>query len=238
MRPPMIGLTVPRQHSSAFKDYLQRIRDCGAEPVEFAPQTELPEGGVESLAGLLLPGGGDVNPIRYGAMAHSETNGIRPELDALEIELVQRARAVGMPVLAICRGHQLLNVALGGALHQHIEGDGHRAETGEHHPSRWHEITIEPGSRLASLLGAGSQRVNSRHHQAVRPETVAPGLRAVARSADGFIEASEGRDGRWLVSVQWHPERVEMRRRSRPLFEDFIRAAIKWKQLSTEGDRW
>jgi putative glutamine amidotransferase len=219
----MIGVTVARRQSSAYKDYLQRLRDAGADPLELEPGCGKAEDVIGPLSGLLLPGGGDVQPACYAAEAHPETSGTRPELDALEIEMVCAAQARRIPVLAICRGHQLLNVALGGSLHQHIDGNGHRALTGE--PSRWHDVRIEPRSRLASHVGSGVQRVNSRHHQAVLPQTLAPRLRAVAVSPDGLVEASESEDGAWTVSVQWHPERIEMWARSRALFEAFVHAA-------------
>jgi len=130
-----------------------------------------------------------------------------------------------MPILAICRGHQLLNVALGGALHQHIDGDNHRTQVGDRQPSRWHDIGVEPACRLSALLGEGTHWVNSRHHQAVLLSTLAPELRPVAMSPDGFVEAMESRDGSWIVAVQWHPEREELREQSQALFEDFIEAA-------------
>jgi putative glutamine amidotransferase len=202
---------------------VRRVQEAGGEPVELAP-------GAADLAGLdalLLTGGGDVDPARYGAERHPETAGIHPELDELELRLVQAARAHELPILAICRGHQLLNVALGGQLHQHIEGDVHRAHDSEGCPSRWHSVRIEPGSRLAELLGAGELEVNSRHHQGVLPETLAPSLRATAFSPDGLVEGMESSDGSWVTSVQWHPERDEVIDRFRPLFADFIRAAAR-----------
>ena len=143
----------------------------------------------------------------------------------MERTLILGARAAQLPILAICRGHQILNVALGGALHQHIDGDAHRAEAIEGNPSRWHDVHVEAGSRLATFIGEGSHRVNSRHHQAVRPDLIARDLCAVALSPDGFVEAMESRDGAWIVSVQWHPERDEMIDASRPLFEGLIQAA-------------
>ena len=227
MRLPKIGVTVPRQQSRAFRDYLQRIVEAGGEPVELAPAEPVAAEALSFLDGLLLPGGGDVEPSRYGAAAHPQTSGISPELDGLEIALIRLAREQHLPILAICRGHQVLNVALGGALHQHIDGDGHRAEPGDGFPSRWHEVRIQAGSRLAALLGDGPQLVNSRHHQAVQPEDVAGGLHAVASSPDGFVEAMESLDGAWVVSVQWHPERDEIIERSRPLFGDLLQAAAE-----------
>jgi putative glutamine amidotransferase len=238
LRAPKIAVTVPRQHSAAFREYRLRIEQSGGEPVEVTPDAE-PESVIDSIQGLLLPGGGDVEPARYGAEQHPETDGIRPALDALEVELLRLARDRALPVLAICRGHQLVNVALGGALHQHIDGDGHRAIPCDapswEWESRWHTVRIEPDSRLAALVGGGELRVNSRHHQGVRPELLARGMRAVAFSPDGFIEASEARDGSWLLSVQWHPEREEVIGGCRALFEGFVRAASEQRTIET-GD--
>ena len=225
MQPPKIAVTVPRQRSSFFIDYLQRIWDFGGEPIELLPEQRQNRSLWAEIAGLLLPGGSDVEPARYGAARHPETEESRPELDELEIQLIGRARAEGMPVLAICRGHQMLNVAFGGSLHQHIDGNGHRANDDAEHSSRWHEIVVAPDCRLSDLIGAGPHRVNSRHHQAVLPVTIAPGLLATAFSPDGFVEAMESGDGSWIVSVQWHPEREEMREQSAPLFTSFIEAA-------------
>jgi len=225
LRPAKIAVTVPRQRSSFFIDYMQRIRDFGGDPIEVLPQHMQDRSLWDGMTGLLLPGGGDVEPARYGAEKHPATDGVHPELDELEIGLVQRARAQAMPILAICRGHQLLNVAFGGALHQHIDGDGHLAQDGDGQPSRWHDVRIEPDCRLSALLGEGTHQVNSRHHQAVLLSMIAPQLRPVAMSPDGFVEAMESRDGSWIVAVQWHPEREELREQSRALFEDFMQAA-------------
>lgn len=226
MRVPNIGVTVPRQQSSSYKEYRQRIDEAGGVAVEVTPESDL-IAGIESLDGLLLPGGGDVDPARYGATPCPETTGIRTELDALEIELLRLARQRALPVLAICRGHQLVNVALGGSLQQHIAGDSHRSEPVEGNPSRWHSVQMLGDSRLSHLLGTRELTVNSRHHQAVRPELLAPGLRAVAWTADGFVEGMEANDGPWLLSVQWHPERQEIIERCRPLFDGFIDAVTQ-----------
>lgn len=230
MRQPRIGITVLHRDSANYKNYVQRIQEAGGLPVELAPDsTDLAEA-TEQLDALLLTGGGDVEPSRYGAAQHSETAGIHRELDEMEIQLVQAARGQELPILAICRGHQLLNVALGGQLHQHIEGDHHRAHSTEGYPSRWHSVRLEGDSRLRELLGKDELEVNSRHHQAVLPETVAPGLRATAFSPDGLVEAMESTDGSWVTSVQWHPERGEVIDRCAPLFEDFVRAASQSRQ--------
>jgi putative glutamine amidotransferase len=120
--------------------------------------------------------------------------------------LLRQALASDLPVLAICRGMQLLNVCLGGSLLQHIDSGGHVAGEGG---SAWHEVSVEPGTKLHGVLGATRVTVNSRHHQAVTPDRLAPGLRITALSDDGLVEGVEGLSQRWLVGVQWHPERLE-----------------------------
>jgi putative glutamine amidotransferase len=134
-------------------------------------------------------------------------------------------------VLAICRGHQLVNVALGGKLHQHIDDGSHRAIPSDapawEWQSRWHRIQIQPDSALSRLLGSTEVEVNSRHHQAVQPQGLAPSLHCLAISPDGFVEASESSAGSWLLSVQWHPEREEVAAQFRPLFTALIDAATE-----------
>jgi putative glutamine amidotransferase len=137
------------------------------------------------------------------------------------MRLLEGALDSDLPVLAICRGHQLLNVAMGGSLLQHIEDDGHRwAENGE---SSWHDIALDPG-RLEGVYGSAPVKVNSRHHQGITEGQVAKGLRPVATAHDGFVEAAESESHRWVVGVQWHPERPEIRKQSMVLFEAFVRA--------------
>ena len=129
-----------------------------------------------------------------------------PARDAMELTLLRQALEQDLPVLAICRGLQLLNVCLGGSLLQHIDNGLHVAgEDG----SAWHEVSVEDGTKLHGVLDATRVVVNSRHHQAVTPDRLAPGLRITAMSVDGLVEGVEGLSQRWLVGVQWHPERLE-----------------------------
>ncbi len=174
--------------------------------------------------GLLLTGGVDVDPRLYGEARRASTNRPHRRRDAQELSLLRQALVRDIPVLAVCRGHQLLNVVFGGKLLQHIEGDGHRA-TGEG-DSRWHEVRLEPGSRLAEALYLPVMPVNSRHHQAVTADRLGRGLKPAAHSHDGLIEAVESLEHRWVVGVQWHPERPEMRPGSAILFTAFVQACV------------
>lgn len=173
------------------------------------------------VQGLLLTGGVDVDPRLYGERRGPYSERPNRQRDAHELGLLRQALERGLPLLAICRGHQLLNVALGGRLLQHV--DGHRAD--EEGNSAWHQVRIAPGSRLAAVYGANQPlRVNSRHHQAVTPERLASCLRPAALSPDGLVEAAEVKGHPWAVSVQWHPERPEMRPQSLELFAAFVAA--------------
>ncbi|HEV8575026.1 MAG TPA: gamma-glutamyl-gamma-aminobutyrate hydrolase family protein [Dehalococcoidia bacterium] len=182
---------------------------------------DLPAG----TCGLLLTGGVDVNPRLYGEKRSPLTDKPNRKRDEHELRLLNRALERDIPVLCICRGHELLNVALGGSLVQHIEGDGHRWQ--EDGASGWHEVTIDGDGRLSDVYGRGSVlRVNSRHHQGVTEERLAPPLRTAARSTDGFVEAMESTEHRWVTGIQWHPERPEMQPESLAIFRAFTAACV------------
>jgi putative glutamine amidotransferase len=192
------------------------VHRAGGQEVAIAPRPlEAGEAReiIERFDALLLPGGGDVNPRRYGASPIEKVYGVNDEQDAFEIALVRAAIDTAKPVLALCRGHQVLNVALGGTLHQHI-GDmaglithgkpgvpGMVAKTGP-----LHAVDVDAGSLLAKALGGDLAPVGSSfHHQAV--DRVGDGLRVVAHASDGIIEAVELDDASsWVIGVQWHPE--------------------------------
>ncbi len=243
MAVPRIGVTRGLSASrpadaipGVYATYHVRVCDAGGEAIDLHPaMTASPERLLTDLDGVLISGGPDINPARYGQAPHPETAGISDARDALEIGIIRAAIAASLPVFAICRGHQALNVAFGGSLLQHIDGDGHRAHDGGAGASRFHAITIADGSRLARLVGAGPLRTNSRHHQAVTSDGLAPGLTATAWSPDGLVEAMESREHRWVMGVQWHPERDEVKDRFRPLFEDFIRAATRVRAPAGAG---
>lgn len=232
---PRIGVTcwedVPGER---IRDYWERIREAGGEPVDL----RRPPVDAAALDGLILTGGLDVAPQRYGEASHPKVKQTDPARDAFEEEALARALERDLPVLAICRGHQLLNVALGGRLLQHIEGDGHRADyKAEGMPSRWHTVRLVAESRLRGIFGADEVEVNSRHHQAVLPETLAPGLAPVAASPEGLVEAVESTDHRWVLGVQWHPERLEEERPGfaatmRRLFRALVEEARRVRELA------
>ncbi|MBI2912389.1 MAG: gamma-glutamyl-gamma-aminobutyrate hydrolase family protein [Chloroflexi bacterium] len=175
--------------------------------------------------GLLLTGGVDVDPRLYGERRGPHTDRPQSRRDTHELGLVREALERDLPVLAICRGHELLNVALGGSLLQHVEDGRHRWLDGG--GSNWHDVEIEPDSRLGRVYaGGGRLRVNSRHHQAVTADRLAAPLRPVARGPGGIVEAAESREHRWVVGVQWHPERPEMHPDSDALFAAFVAACL------------
>jgi gamma-glutamyl-gamma-aminobutyrate hydrolase PuuD len=189
----------------SIERYWQRLRDAGLEPVD------LHDAGVtlKGLSGLVLSGGVDIDPARYGEAPHERVRRTDPARDEFEATLLDAALRQDMPVLGICRGSQLLNVCLGGSLLQHIESGEHVADyRTEGYPSRSHEVVTPEGTRLRSWLGE-RLIVNSRHHQAVTPERLAPGLVAAAMSPDGLVEATESERHTWVTGIQWHPERDE-----------------------------
>src|SRR5574341_215626 len=194
------------------KYYLDSIDAAGGEHT-LVDGGDLPD----DVRGLLLAGGVDVDPALYGAKRGPKTDHPNKERDAEELALLRQALERDIPVLCICRGHQLLNVAMGGTLIQDIDGGAHRwAEDGS---SGWHEVTLDGGGRLADVYGKGAVlRVNTRHHQGVATEGLGKALRVTAKSPDGWVEAVEGTTQRWVIGVQWHPERPEMHPDSDPLF--------------------
>jgi putative glutamine amidotransferase len=186
-----------------FADYAQAVAACGGVPVELTRDADV-AAVMEHLDGLVLTGGADVDPAVYGQDPDPELGAIEPDRDAWELALLGAAEARGVPVLCVCRGAQLLNVAKGGTLRQHVsvdEGDGHpRFADDGHEPA--HAVELEDGSLAASLLGARID-VNSLHHQVV--DRVGEGLRATGRSPDGAVEVLE-LEGGDVLGVQWHPE--------------------------------
>jgi putative glutamine amidotransferase len=192
------------------------VTAAGADPVDLVPGTKaLPE-----LDGLLLPGGWDVDPSLYGEPPDEKVVKTDPELDATELSMFRQARERELPVLGICRGQQVINVAMGGSLVQHLEGHQVSAH-GRSHLA--HSIEVNPSSELGQAAGAHQIRVNSFHHQAIRE--LAEGLHQTARGDDGTVEGVESDDG-LIVAVQCHPEELTTDLPwARNLFERFVARA-------------
>jgi putative glutamine amidotransferase len=223
---PRIGVT----NCSKIDDYLESVRRAGAEPVVLSNEED-PAAVLDRVDGVLLTGGLDVDPALYGEAAHPTTN-VAPERDRFEIPLAKAAVERNVPLLAICRGVQVLNVAAGGTLVQDIPSTvttdlNHSIDLPKDHQA--HAVAIAPGSTLASALGAAAPAdtctVNSRHHQAVG--TVADGFVASAVSPDGVVEAIERPASAFCVGVQWHPENFWRSGEFAGLFDAFVAAATR-----------
>ena len=202
--------------------YAEALRRAGIEPVLISPGQPAR---LDGLDGLLLTGGTDLNPARYGATPHPGNEQPDDERDELETMLLRQALDARLPVLAICRGLQLFNVAHGGTLIQHLDNAAVHVVRGDDPATPAHEIAVAADSRLAAILGEGSHAVNSRHHQAV--ERVGAGLTIAARSTpDGVVEALERSDLPFAVAVQWHPEDQARRDPSQKKLFAAFRAAM------------
>jgi len=200
---PRIGL---------YSNYVAQLQRVGLTPMLITPThtAESIRALVQLCSGLVLTGGEDIDPSCYGEDPIPELGTVNPARDFAELRAIDAACEFELPILGICRGHQLLNVYFGGTLCQDImvameSASSHLQTTpwGSHH----HEIEIEAGSRLANAVGTQRLEINSYHHQAVR--RIADPLTATARADDGLVEAIEARFDRWIVGVQWHPERFE-----------------------------
>lgn len=211
---PVIGVTMSFQepasgqgseHFALYQRYVAAVERAGGVAVGLPAQPEALAELLPILDGLLLSGGGDVTPELFGQDCHPKTRQIDRQRDDFELALVREWVSADRPLLAICRGIQVLNVALGGSLIQDIADQVahplvHQRSEGEAR----HLIRLQPASQLASLLGDDGLEVNSYHHQAV--QDLAPGLKVVAWAADGVVEGVEMPGVRFVVGVQWHPE--------------------------------
>ncbi len=191
--------------------YFQSLEDAGAVavPIPIVSDTERLRHVYDRIDALLLPGGADVEPRRYGATPRDDCHlGVMPELDEVELQLAEWALADGLPILGICRGIQVLNVACGGTLWQDLQVEGAAGQSHDQEPrdALVHDLDVLPGSLLARTMGTTHVRVNSLHHQAIR-DLGAP-LRAVAHSPDGLIEGVELSSSNLVMAVQCHPEEL------------------------------
>ena len=229
----------PREELGLGLTYVTAVERAGAIPVVLPPlDRNVVDELLDGLAGLCLSGGPDLDPARYRRRPHPALGPTEPEVDRFELALVRRADARKLPLLAICRGAQVLNVARGGALHQHLpdlqqdEGKSiqHRqSETGE---ATTHEVAVQPGTMLEGIAGRNELEVNSFHHQAVA--RLGRGLVPTAYAPDGVIEGIEAADHPFAVGVQWHAECLVDRPEHLRLFEALTDAARRF--ASTAGD--
>jgi putative glutamine amidotransferase len=232
---PLIGVTTSELRPSALATtrrhgepahpemalgmtYLRTLDAAGAIPVVLPPVgTDHLGPLLDRLDGICLSGGPDLDPAAYGSQVrHEQLGPTEPSLDAFELSLARQALTRNLPILAICRGAQALNVACGGTLHQHI--DGHRQKDAATEPT--HGVSITPNTRLHRIVKSRQLAVNSFHHQAV--DEIGAGLRVVGRAEDGTVEAIEGEG--FTVGVQWHAETLIAHM---PLFEALVRAAAR-----------
>ncbi len=194
-----------------YTSYMSVLEAVGLAPVLLTP-AHTPEARralLDACAGLVLTGGEDVDPRRYGEDPIAQLGDVLPERDEAEAAALALALERELPVLGICRGCQVLNVYYGGTLFQDLQAQ--RPGTGAHEQEGWggrsHGVQVQPGSRLDEIVHGQELRINSFHHQAIKD--LGPGLEIAAVADDGVVEAVEARDGSWVIGVQWHPERHE-----------------------------
>lgn len=221
-RSPIIAVAWPKA------DYLSSLERAGATPRVVTPADAIDEV-MTTIDGVLLTGGADVDPAHYGDAQRHDTLSLEPERDTYELELAKAAMAHDLPLLAICRGLQLLNVAAGGTLFQDLpsqspSGVNHRVKEPHNHAT--HPVRLTPRTRLESLMttpGVTDVYVNSRHHQAVR--VLAPEFVVSAVAPDGVVEAIERLGANFCVGVQWHPENFWTTGEFNTLFDGFVESA-------------
>ncbi|MEO6213879.1 MAG: gamma-glutamyl-gamma-aminobutyrate hydrolase family protein [Vicinamibacterales bacterium] len=227
-RQPIIGIT----RCSRMDDYVAAVEHAGGR-VRVLEVSESPRQLVQQIDGLLLTGGGDIDPVLYGQGRHPSFEDAEPGRDEFEIDLARRSMQAHLPLLAICRGSQVLNVAAGGTLVQDIPS---AIDTPFPHSIREpkdtiaHDVAVSPGSKLQHALGdavssAHTCRVNSRHHQSVG--RLGQSLIASATAPDGVIEGIEGVDDAFCVGVQWHPENFWRTGEFQGLFDSFVTSALQ-----------
>lgn len=215
-----------RDCAFTYLTYVDALRRAGALPLVLPPHPEDAAELMKSIDGIMLAGGRDIDPELFGEIRHPSVKPMDPRRQSGELALARHAREAGVPTLGICLGMQTMAVAAGGELIQDIPtsfDDALRHETDESGIRVTHQIRVEPGTRLASILGERTLDVNSSHHQAVR--TPGAGMRISAHAGDGIIEGIEDPDHRFYVGVQWHPEEMVHEESADALFRAFAEAA-------------
>lgn len=234
---PVIGITTHRHKNESghpqiliAEDYLTAVSNAGGTPLLIPlGLDEVQLSGIFALLdGLLLTGGGDIDPQSYGVQTQAQLMFVDRDRDRVELQIAQEAIHAGLPFLGICRGHQVINVALGGTLYPDI-GDEIPNALQHRFSGEWprdhlaHSINIDPHNCLAKILGADQMKVNSIHHQAICD--LAPGLVETAHAPDGIIESTTLPEHPFGLTVQWHPEKLQAYEPMRALFRAFVEAA-------------
>ncbi len=250
---PVIGITTQTQEAVPGQlprcwimghTYITSLSTVGALPWVIplvADDMDTLRAMYERLDGVFLPGGVDMNPLTYGEERTDLCGRLDPDRDVVEIALARWALADHKPILGVCRGLQVLNVAAGGSLYQDVLAQHPDAIKHDYYPYTGeftrdmlvHDVQIEPGSRLGSLLGSQRFMVNSMHHQGIRQ--LAPGLNATSIAPDGLVESIEAPNGQFAVAVQWHPEEfVQRDAATRRLFTGFLAAAVAYREQAAQ----
>jgi putative glutamine amidotransferase len=225
----------PQEEMVLGISYLRAIEAAGGIPVVVPPlETEAAEPLLERVSGVCLTGGPDLDPTAYAARSHEQLGPTWSELDAFELALARAADARRLPILAICRGLQVLNVARGGTLHQHLpdvvgRSVNHRQREPASEPTHW--VTLDGASRVSEILGRRRVKVNSCHHQAVAE--LGQLLNITGRASDGTVECLEALDREFVVGVQWHAECLRERGVHSTLFAAFVHASRRFEQATT-----
>lgn len=212
------------------ESYIRSVLNAGGVPllIPLSLEKKALQAIVERIDGILLTGGGDIDPQRFGGEAHPTVHQVDPDRDEVEIRLVEESMRLGKPLLGICRGIQVINVAFGGSLYTDISSQKPNALVHNWIPGRpWstltHNIQVEESSRLAHILDGSHFEVNSLHHQAI--SLLADSFQAVAFASDGIVEAIELPSHPFAIAVQWHPEWLQDHPPMRALFSAFVQAA-------------
>jgi putative glutamine amidotransferase len=225
----------PQEEMALGLKYLRAVELAGGIPVVVPPlQVDCIESLLARVAGVCLSGGPDLDPRAYGEPKHELSGPTWSELDAFELEVARAADAGGLPILAVCRGTQVLNVARGGSLYQHLPDVvgtevNHRQDRPGRESTHW--VTLSGTSRLSEILGATRRKVNSFHHQAIA--TLGNGLVVTSRASDGTIESVEALDREFVLGVQWHAECLIDRPEHAALFAAFVAAARRHEADAT-----
>ena len=228
MNKPVIGITIPHVFNDIFymqkKGYPEAVRLNGGEALLIPTEEDcsnIPQI-VSMIDGLLVPGGADIEPSFYREERLPECGKASLTDDRYDMEIIREAVRQGKPILGICRGHQLINVIYGGTLYQDIPTQYKTDIEHRMHPDHtetYHEADIDPDSRIGRILGKGHLTVNSSHHQSVKE--VGKGFKVVGKAPDGIVEAMENEDGS-ILTVQWHPERMQNEECMRNLVKDLV----------------